>query len=100
MAQAVILEFTGVGRDQYDAVNGKLGIDSTRKDADWPPGLETHIAGTTPDGGLVVVEVWESQEAQGTFMESQLGDALHDAGVPAPSRVTWLDVVAATSITG
>lgn len=27
MAEAVILEFTGVGEDEYDAVNGKLGID-------------------------------------------------------------------------
>ena len=44
-----------------------------------------------PAGGdkLVVVEVWESQEAQSEFMTSRLGPALGKANAPQPSRAEW-----------
>jgi hypothetical protein len=100
MAQAMILEFAGVGKADYDAVNGKLGIDTTRRDSDWPKGMVTHAAGPTEDGGWIVIEVWESQAAQGAFMETRLGPALHEAGLPAPVRVTWVDLVANTNAGG
>ena len=38
-------------------------------------------------------EVWDSKESQATFMESRLGPALHDAGVPDPARVEWLTIL-------
>ena len=41
----------------------------------------------------MVTEVWDSQDAQGRFMEGRLGPALQEAGVPAPSRVTWFDIL-------
>jgi len=96
MAASLILEFEGVGKEQYDAVNGELGIDTYAGTGDWPAGLTSHVAGTTPGGGLVVMEIWESQDAQAAFMNERLGAALGKAGVPAPVRVTWLDLLADT----
>jgi hypothetical protein len=40
----------------------------------------------------MVLEVWDSQEAQAAFMESRLGPALGKAGMPEPSRAEWLSV--------
>ncbi len=94
MAAGVVLEFQGVDASQYEAVNKKLGIDMKTGKGDWPAGMLSHAGGLTDDGGLVVMEVWESQEAQGKFMESRLGAALQEVGVPAPSRVTWVDLIA------
>jgi len=94
MAEALILEFTGVGPAEYDAVNAKLGIDLAAKDGNWPVGLTSHAAGTDESRGtFVVVEVWSSREAQAAFMESHLGAALAAVGVSAP-EVRWVPLVA------
>jgi len=42
---------------------------------------------------FAVIEIWESQAAQGAFMESKLGPALGKVGLPEPSRVEWFTVV-------
>lgn len=99
MAEALILEFAGVGKADYDVVNSKLGIDTTRKDSDWPEGLQSHSAGATT-AGWIVIEVWASQADQAKFMETRLGPALHEAGLPAPSRLEWVELVANTNIAG
>jgi hypothetical protein len=92
MAEALILEFKGVSVDDYRAVNNLLGIDPDTGEGDWPAGLLNHI-GATSDGGLLVLEVWDSQASQGAFMANRLGPALGKAGVPEPSRVEWFAVV-------
>jgi hypothetical protein len=94
MAEGLILEFAGVGREEYQAVNGRLGIDMESGAGDWPAGLLFH-AGGVKDGGLFVFEVWESRDAQGRFMEDRLGRALQEAGIDGPpSRVDWVDLAA------
>lgn len=94
MADGLILEFDGVGRAQYDAVNAQLGIDMDSGEGDWPPGLLFH-AGAAKAGGWVVFEVWESREAQERFMNERLGRALQDGGITdPPSRVEWLELAA------
>ena len=94
MAEGLILEFDGVDRAAYDAVNERLGIDEQTGEGDWPPGLKFHAGGAKP-GGWVVFEVWESREAQSTFMSGRLGRALQEAGINAPpSRAEWLDLAA------
>jgi len=98
MAEGLILEFEGVGKAEYDKVNSLLGIDSTKPDSDWPDGLQFHAGGPTEGGGFVVMEVWESQAANEKFMAGRLGAALAQAGVPAPSRVTWSSLLAATAV--
>jgi hypothetical protein len=91
MAEAIIWEFDGVDRADYDAVNEKLGIDPAAGTG-WPDGLMTHVGAAKP-GGLVVFEVWESREAQERFLSERLRPALDAAGVTTPpTRVEWLEV--------
>ncbi|HTZ43098.1 MAG TPA: hypothetical protein VMB79_04490 [Jatrophihabitans sp.] len=97
MSDALMLEFTGVTEQQYQAVNTLLGIDARTGAGDWPRGLLDHTGATSPDGSLVVFEVWDSQQSQLEFMNSRLGHALSEAGVPAPSRVQWFSVVGQTA---
>lgn len=92
MAEGLILEFEGVGREGYDAVNERLGIDPVSGQGDWPEGIIFHAGGAKP-GGWVVFEVWDSSDAQGRFMNGRLGAAPQDAGIPEPSRVEWIDLV-------
>jgi hypothetical protein len=94
MAQGLILEFDSIDRDKYNEVNGRLGIDPDSGQGDWPAGMVFHAGGAKP-GGWVVFEVWESQEAQASFMNERLGSALQESGVTdPPTRVEWLDLAA------
>jgi hypothetical protein len=89
MADLVVLEFSAPDAvNIYHSVNRLLGWDGAPAPEDLPAGLISHVAGESGDK-LVVVEVWESQAAQGEFMKSQLGPAFAEANVPQPSRVEW-----------
>jgi hypothetical protein len=92
MAEAIILEFKGAGKDDYDKVNKILGIDMATGAGDWPAPLLNHTGAVTANGDLVVYEIWESKAAQEAFM-ARLGPALHEAGVSEPVRVEWFDVI-------
>lgn len=93
MADALILEFDGVGRAEYDAVNAALGLDNDTNEG-WPAGLLFH-AGAGKPGGWVVFEVWDSKASQESFMATRLAAALGEGGVSAPpTRVEWLDLAA------
>jgi heme-degrading monooxygenase HmoA len=72
----VIIEPDGVTVEQYEQVNETMGVSSV---ADVP-GLISHAAGQA-DGGLLIVDVWESAEAFESFVEERLGAALAQAGV-------------------
>lgn len=92
MPDALILEFEGTGRAEYEAVSEVLGIDMGSGEGNWPPGLLVHTAGAT-ENGWAVMEVWESREAQERFMNERLGPALQEGGITGPpSRAEWLDV--------
>jgi hypothetical protein len=95
MAAELILEFEGVTTKEYEAVNKELGIDMHTGKGDWPAGLQVHSAGLNENGHLVVIEVWDTPAHQAKFMEQRLGAALVKGGVTgAPSRVTWIELVA------
>ena len=97
MAEALILEFDGdVGRSEYEAVNRILGVDPVGGVGDWPKGMKSHVGAGKP-GGWVVVEVWDSKGEQEAFMQERLGPALQQGGVPAPSRVEWLELAGYTT---
>ncbi|MEA2687530.1 MAG: hypothetical protein QOJ39_3389 [Candidatus Eremiobacteraeota bacterium] len=89
MPAGLILRFPGKSRTDYDAVNAKLDIDMT-EGTNFPDGLLSHAAGE--DGGaLYVIEVWESRDAQGRFMQERLGRALQEGGVTGAPEITWID---------
>jgi heme-degrading monooxygenase HmoA len=84
MALLMIMESPGATAEQYDKVNEIMGI---RGDEDAPDGLIQHLAATSDDG-VVIVDVWESQEALDRFFQERLGAALEQAGLgsDAPPR--------------
>jgi hypothetical protein len=94
MAEALILEFTGIGDLEYEAVNKILGIDTQTGDGDWPPGLLSHAAGTSDDGTFIVTEVWSSRADQEDFLATRLGAALAAGGVTAPPAMRWVNLIA------
>lgn len=79
MAVLMILESEGVTPEQYAQLNEEMGI---RSDADPPEGLIEHVAALTDDDELVVVDLWESEQALGRFFETRLGPALHKLEYP------------------
>ncbi len=94
MAAGLLLEFEGVTQKDYESVNQKLGIDMQTGKGDWPAGLQHHTAGLSGDGILIVTEVWDSEAHQERFLEQRLGPALEEAGLPAPTRMMWVEVLA------
>src|SRR3954464_12828199 len=84
MALLMIMESPGATTDQYDKVNEIMGI---RGDEDATEGLVQHVAAESDDG-IVIVDVWESQEALGRFFQERLGAALEQGGLgsDAPPR--------------
>lgn len=92
MAEALILEFEGYGVDDYEKVNGALGINMQTGEGPWPDGLLLHSAAIKP-GGFLIYEVWASKEDQERFMEERLGQALQEGGIEGPpARNEWLDL--------
>ncbi|HJQ01053.1 MAG TPA: hypothetical protein VJ851_05600 [Jatrophihabitans sp.] len=89
MSEVLVVEFTGVTVDDYQAVNKILSVDQDTGQGNWPEGLHSHLAATSGNG-LIIVESWESQAAQAAFMESRLGPAIGEAGVPQPTRMEWM----------
>ncbi len=94
MAEALILEFTGVGEAEYAAVNKLLGIDMGTGQGDWPAGLLSHAAGQADDGTFVVSEVWASRADQEAFMAARLGGALAGGGITSAPKVRWVALLA------
>ena len=92
MPAGLVLQFNGQTLADYDRVNELLQIDQKSNSGDWPPGLLLHAGGMTEDGNLCVMEVWESRDAQGRFMQERLGPALQKGGVTAVPTVTWIDL--------
>jgi hypothetical protein len=93
MAEMLILEFSAPSAvDIYNRVNELIGVDPTTSSGEWPAGMLSHHAGSEGDS-LVVVETWESREAEEEFMRARLMPAFEEAHVPQPTRVTWLPEV-------
>ena len=93
MADLLIFEFTAPEAvELYHQVNALLGVDPSSDASDWPAGMLNHQAGEDGDR-LVVVESWQSREAQEDFMSTRLGPALSKADVPPPTRVAWFSQV-------
>jgi hypothetical protein len=80
MAVMMIMDAPGATADQYDRTNEILGIHG---DEDAPDGLIQHVAAS--DGsGILIVDVWESEEKFARFME-RLGPAVEESGLGAGS---------------
>jgi hypothetical protein len=61
--------------EDYDKLNAEIGDD--------PPGLILHAASRT-DGGVRIVDIWQSEAAYRRFEQEQLMPAMGRLGWPAP----------------
>jgi hypothetical protein len=80
MAVAYELRFQGATTDQYDQVLQKMGL---TPGGPVPPGAIFHWAAKTGDG-LLVVDVWESEEAFDKFSSEQIVPYTQEVGIGAP----------------
>jgi len=78
MPVLMILEVPGGTIAQYEKTNEILGVMS---DDTAPDGLISHACGEV-DGGILVVDLWQSEGALNTFVTTRLRAALTAAGMP------------------
>jgi hypothetical protein len=88
MPVLMLLEMPGATTEQYDQVNEIMGIQS---DEDAPEGLIEHVVGSDGET-LTIVDVWDSEESLGRFLEERLQPAAGQAGLPGDSRPRILPV--------
>ena len=83
MAIVRIQETPADSMDTYDKVNEKMGVEQSP-----PDGMILHSAGLS-DGKMVIVDVWESQEAFDRFSEERLMPAIREVmGGDPPEGMT------------
>jgi hypothetical protein len=84
MAVIMMFEAPGATLGDDEETNAALGIHG---DKDAPDGLVWHTALTTNDG-VLIVDVWESEQKLRRFFEDRLQTALAQAGVkPGEARI-------------
>lgn len=79
MAVLYIYEIPDASIDVYDRVRAQVDEEGI------PDGSISHVACKRDDGGLVVVEVWESQALHDEF-NAELRERIKKAGGPASAR--------------
>jgi hypothetical protein len=77
MSVLMVMEAPGATAEEYDRANEIMGI---RGDEDAPEGLIQHVAAFDGDG-LVIADVWESEEALERFFDERLGAAFEQSGL-------------------
>jgi hypothetical protein len=80
MAVAYEMRFRGATLGQYDQVIEKMGLTG---DAPAPPGALFHWVAQTDDG-ILVVDVWESEEVFDRFAAEQIVPFTQEAGIAQP----------------
>jgi hypothetical protein len=88
MPVAIVMDFEGGTLEQYDEVIERMGFE---RGGEGAPGGLFHWAAKT-EGGLRVVDVWETAEQYQQFAEEQIGPISQQAGIPAPPTLTFYDV--------
>jgi len=80
MAWAYVQDNPEATLDLYDRVEEELGDEV-------PPGLIVHVAGEGPNGGVRIIDVWESKEVFERFRDERLLPTIERvAGSPPDSR--------------
>ena len=85
MAVLAMAEIPGGTHEMYDRVNDLMGITP-----DNPPAGLIHHTALDIDGGMMVIDVWESADAFTSFIESNI-EKFQAAGIP-PFEPTILPV--------
>ncbi len=88
MAVAIEQRFEGATLEQYDRIVELMGLSDSVSHID---GAIFHWVAKTDDG-IVVVDVWETDEHFDRFAEEQIGPYSQQAGITEPPVMTRYDV--------
>jgi hypothetical protein len=83
MASVMQMRWQGVTQEQYDALRPIV-----RWETDQPDGAYFHVA-YFDEGGINVVDVWESPGHFDRFMQERLGPGVQQVGIAGEPDVTW-----------
>jgi hypothetical protein len=73
---ALMLVSNAPSRDAYDAIERLVNFTGNR-----PSGLLLHAAAETADGGVMIVDIWESDGAMDAFERERLFPAFQAGGM-------------------
>ena len=84
MAIAMLVDNPEGSPELYERIRKQLDLRE-------PAGGILHVAGPSPNGGWRVIEVFESEEDAGRFLEQRFGPALEALGLsgPRPEPQFW-----------
>ena len=83
MAVVQIHELPGMTREQYEQAVHELDLSGP------PPGSHLHASGPM-EGGWRIVEVWESEEAAGSYYGSEpFQQMVRSTGIVAPNITSY-----------
>jgi hypothetical protein len=83
MATIMLMRWDGVTPEQYDQLR-----ENVRWDTERPDGAKLHVSGFR-DGGIHVLDVWDSEQAFNNFMEQRLGPGVQEVGVQGQPEVEF-----------
>lgn len=81
MATVMKMRWEGVTRDQYDQARKVVSWET-----DVPKGAIHHVAWFT-DGGINVIDLWDSAADFNTFVESRLMPGVQEVGIQGEPQV-------------
>jgi hypothetical protein len=85
MAQILKMRWEGVTPDHYEALRPIVGWES-----DPPEGLVFHVAWFR-DGGITVMDVWESSAQFDDFFSGRLLPGIQQIGVEGQPQTKWFE---------
>lgn len=88
MAQVMKMRWEGVTPEHYEALRP-----IARWETDPPDGLISHVAWFR-DGGIVVMDIWESSSQFDDFFQSRLAPAIQQIGIEGQPEMKWFDAYA------
>jgi len=86
MATAMLMNWSGVTLEQYDACIRRLGVEGSPA-----PGIFLHVAGPTADG-VRILELWDTREGFERFLRDRLLPTARDIGFEGEPNVEFYPV--------
>jgi hypothetical protein len=88
MAVAFKMKFEGATLDQYDQVMELMGLTAN---GPGPDGAIFHWVAPV-EGGILVMDVWESDAQFEKFAKEQIGPYTQQVGIPSEPKITRFEV--------
>ena len=85
MASVMQMRWDGITQEQYDELRPVVHWES-----DFPDGAIFHVAYFT-NGGINVIDVWDSPQQFDRFFETRLGPGIQQVGIAGQPDIQWYE---------